>query len=179
MAALNFLEQQGGMTLQVSGARHGYRVCKGDFDLKEMEERLIGRFLSRETRDTERLKQVVDFAAHAGCYPRRLLTYFGQDLPADCGHCGWCLGIRPAPLPAAQRRPLDADDKSALRAIVAQRHVPLATPRQLARFLCGINSPAVTRAKLQKERTFGALASVPFAEVLRWAENALQGAGTG
>jgi ATP-dependent DNA helicase RecQ len=179
VAALNFLEQQGGLTLQVGGARHGYRVCNADFNLKEMEERLIGRFLSREKRDTERLQQVVDFAGHAGCYPRRLLTYFGQDLPADCGHCGWCLGIRPDPLPPAQRRPLDADDKSALRTLIAQRHVPLATPRQLARFLCGINSPAVTRAKLQKERMFGALASVPFAEVLRWAENALQAASTG
>jgi len=178
VAALNFLEQQGGLTLQVSGARHGYRVCKDDFNLKEMEEKLIGRFLSRETRDTERLQQVVHFAAHAGCYPRRLLTYFGQDLPSDCGHCGYCQGIRPDPLPPAQRRPLDAEDKAALRDLVAKRHPALATPRQLARYLCGINSPAATRAKLQKERMFGALATVPFAEVLRWAENAFQGAST-
>ena len=179
VAALNFLEQNGGLTLQVSGARHGYRVCQGDFDLKEIEDRLIGRFISRETRDTERLDQVVNFAAHNGCYPRRLLTYFGQDLAADCGHCGWCQGLRPGPLPPAERRPLDADDKAALRKLIAQRHAPLATPRQLARFLCGISSPAVTRAKLQKERLFGALASVPFAEVLRWAESALKADATG
>jgi len=174
VAALNFLEQNGDLTLQVSGARHGYRVCRDDFNLKELEDRLIGRFISRETRDIERLDQVVDFAGHQGCYPRRLLTYFGQDLPADCGHCGWCQGIRPAALPPAQRRPLGADDKAALRAFIAQRHAALATPRQLARFLCGINSPAVTRAKLQKERLFGALATVPFGEVLKWAENSLR-----
>jgi ATP-dependent DNA helicase RecQ len=173
VAALNFLEQAGGLTLQVSGARHGYRVCRDDYDLKETQGRLISRFISREARDTERLDQVVGLVNHRGCYPRHLLKYFGQDLPADCGHCGWCQGIAPVPLPPAQRRQLSPQDKVALKALIAQRHAPLGTPRQLARYLCGINSPAATRAKLQKERMFGALSTVPFEEVLRWAENAM------
>jgi len=48
----------------------------------------------------------------------------------------------------------------------------LATPRQLARFLCGINSPATTRAKvngkskLKEDAAFGLLQDVPFTAVL-------------
>jgi ATP-dependent DNA helicase RecQ len=36
----------------------------------------------------------------------------------------------------------------------------------LARFLCGLSSPATTRAKLHRNEQFGILAEVPFLEVL-------------
>jgi len=42
----------------------------------------------------------------------------------------------------------------------------LATPRQRARFLCGLTSPATTRAKLSRHALFGALADQRFADVL-------------
>jgi ATP-dependent DNA helicase RecQ len=53
---------------------------------------------------------------------------------------------------------------------VDERHAALKTPRQLARFLCGITSPAVTRARLGRHDAFGLLESRPFAEVLFLAE---------
>ncbi len=46
----------------------------------------------------------------------------------------------------------------------------LTTPRQVARFLCGLSSPATTRARLTRHRLFGALADVPFPTVLELAE---------
>jgi ATP-dependent DNA helicase RecQ len=36
----------------------------------------------------------------------------------------------------------------------------------LARFLCGIASPAVTRAKLGRHPDFGALGEIPFRKIL-------------
>jgi ATP-dependent DNA helicase RecQ len=36
----------------------------------------------------------------------------------------------------------------------------------LARFLCGIRSPATTRDRLVRHEAFGLLAGVPFAEIL-------------
>jgi ATP-dependent DNA helicase RecQ len=45
----------------------------------------------------------------------------------------------------------------------------LGAPRQRARFLCGITSPATTRAKLTRGPLFGALATLRFADVLHWA----------
>ena len=57
-----------------------------------------------------------------------------------------------------------------LRHLRAEDHDALATPRQLARFLCGIASPATTRAKLRTHNMFGMFESVPFQEVLAFVE---------
>jgi ATP-dependent DNA helicase RecQ len=48
----------------------------------------------------------------------------------------------------------------------AEGHRALAAPRQMARFLCGLASPASTRAKLRKHRLFGVWEAAPFHEVL-------------
>ena len=52
----------------------------------------------------------------------------------------------------------------------AEKHEALRTPRQLARFLCGISSPATTRAKLRKRPEFGQWSHIRFADVLALAE---------
>ena len=41
-------------------------------------------------------------------------------------------------------------------------------PRQAARFLCGLTSPALTRAKVTRHAIFGALEDRPFRDVLAW-----------
>ena len=46
----------------------------------------------------------------------------------------------------------------------------LGTPRQQARFLAGITSPATSRAKLTRVPVFGSLAERRFADVLAWCE---------
>jgi ATP-dependent DNA helicase RecQ len=40
----------------------------------------------------------------------------------------------------------------------------------MARFLCGLASPAASRAKLGKHELFGALADAPFQQVLAFIE---------
>ena len=42
----------------------------------------------------------------------------------------------------------------------------LATPKALARFLCGITTPESTRLKARQMEGFGRLESTPFSEVL-------------
>ena len=68
-----------------------------------------------------------------------------------CGHCGWCQGERVGDLPAAPARPLGEVEDKLLQSLRAKRHEALASPRQLARYLCGLTSPATTKAKLTKE----------------------------
>ena len=43
-------------------------------------------------------------------------------------------------------------------------------PRQQARFLCGLTSPALTKAKLSKHALFGTLESQRFLDVLGWCQ---------
>jgi ATP-dependent DNA helicase RecQ len=46
--------------------------------------------------------------------------------------------------------------------------VALADARQRARFLCGMSSPALTRARLSRHPLFGCAEDRPFAVVLDW-----------
>ena len=81
-----------------------------------------------------------------------------------------CEGVRARPLPPARYVPPGEAEAGPLRQLRAEGHDALATPRQLARFLCGIASPATTRAKLRTHALFGAFESVPFQEVLSFVE---------
>jgi ATP-dependent DNA helicase RecQ len=53
-----------------------------------------------------------------------------------------------------------------LAALRAEHAFALGQPRQLARFLCGLSSPATVRTKLTRHELYGALAAHRFAEVL-------------
>jgi ATP-dependent DNA helicase RecQ len=128
------------------------------------------RFAERESRDTARLANVLAFASAGECRTGRLLAYFGESLDpsknGQCGHCDVCVGEYPGPLAEAPPRDITAVERDAVKRLMAERHPALATPRQMARFLCGLNSPATTRAKLKTHRAFALLADVPFATVL-------------
>ena len=51
-----------------------------------------------------------------------------------------------------------------------QNREALGSPSRLARFLCGIGSPKLTRAKLTKNPLFGAFEKVPYQDVLNRAD---------
>jgi len=61
---------------------------------------------------------------------------------------------------------LHADHVTGLGALRAKHPRALAEPRQVARFLCGLTSPALTREKLSRHPWFGVLAERRFADVL-------------
>jgi ATP-dependent DNA helicase RecQ len=63
------------------------------------------------------------------------------------------------------------DELAAVRALVDEKHAALNSPRQLARFLCGMASPAATRARLTRNDAFALFADLPFADVLAIAES--------
>jgi ATP-dependent DNA helicase RecQ len=168
VAALNYLEEQGDLKLEVAGARQGYRLLQPPpADLKPLAQSLADRFAHRERRDLERLQTVLDFAAHQGCRTRRLLDYFGEPLDHACGHCDVCLNESLQPHAASSPHPgISNTTRQTIRDLKDKPHPALATPRQLARFLCGITSPAATRAKLRNHPAFATLSDVPFATVL-------------
>jgi len=173
IAALNYLEEQGDLTLQATGARKGYRRLRDDADRPALAAALAARFLARERSDVDRLRRVLDYAEADGCLTRNLLAYFGEARPADCGHCGRCLGDAAAPLPASPALIPGDREAAMVRALRAEGHAALASPRQMARFLCGLTSPAASRSKLGKNPLFGALADLPFERVMALAERSM------
>jgi ATP-dependent DNA helicase RecQ len=84
------------------------------------------------------------------------------------------VGVAPREIPASAVPPISPEQAAAVRSLVAEGRPSLRTPRQLARFLCGLTSPATTRERLGRHAAFGVLARVPFADVLAEAETLLQ-----
>ncbi|MBT6273446.1 MAG: RecQ family ATP-dependent DNA helicase, partial [Chromatiales bacterium] len=171
VAALEYLEDKGDLVLQVAGVRQGYRRLRVPDDEEALITSLNQRFHRREANDVDRIQRVVQLVAHDGCVTQHLLQYFGEDR-ATCGHCCRCQGVAVAALNGADAPQLADQDERQVRNLFAAGHASIATPRQLARFLCGITSPATTRAKLRREtRMFGVYESTPFKSVLKLAEN--------
>ena len=165
--ALNYLEQQEMVALRVAGVRQGYKMVNPPTSSQALIERLQSQFQIREQRDIERLHQVVGWAQQSQCYQQALVAYFGETLPEPCGQCSACLGQSVAMPP---RRHSHAD-LSIIAKMQNEDHAALATPRQLARFLCGITSPKASRARLGRHPAFAALVDTPFSEVLAGCES--------
>ena len=171
ITALDYLEQQGDLVLQVSSPRLGFRhLDTGDRDIAALKEKLVHRFVQREENDLHRLQLVVDLVNHSGCKTRFLLNYFGEDLEKDCGHCSFCLQGENPPLAREESvaATIDTDLTVELNSLREKFPEALQSPRQAARFLCGISSPRLTKAKLTREALFGSCQELPFARVMEW-----------
>ncbi len=167
--ALEYLESQKMVELRVSDVRQRYSRLRPAEDAAALTGELMARFRRREEQEIARLKMVLDLVTHDGCQVNALVGYFGEVRPAPCGHCSFCRSGRQA-LPASrQTPPLPAGlDVVAFQELRKKHPGALGHPRQAARFLCGLTSPALTRAKLARHALFGALEDRPFLDVLGW-----------
>jgi ATP-dependent DNA helicase RecQ len=166
--ALDYLQEQGLAQTQVSEPRQRYTRLRPREDGPALVALLLQRFQQREAQEVARVQEVLRLVTHEGCQSNALVAHFGQRRERPCGHCTWCrtgvARVLPAPRP---RPPLPAGlDVAAFRALASRHPEALGHPRQAARFLCGLSSPALSRAKLGNHKLFGALEDRPFAEVL-------------
>lgn len=138
--ALGYLEEKGDLVLQATGLRQGYRRLSPAADRAALEATLTARMVRREEHDIARVRRVYAWAEHDGCLTRQLLAYFGE-ARGDCGHCSRCEGEPARPLPARARPALGEPEAARLRTLWAEGHAALATPRQMARFLCADGWP--------------------------------------
>jgi ATP-dependent DNA helicase RecQ len=168
--AINGLQSAGDIALEVSGVRQGYRMKKDPSDLRTLTERYVETFQKRERADLDRLRQVLGISSHRGCLTGYLTRHFGEVLPEPCGHCDRCRGLPAATIKRPRPRKTGDSEWAVVKELAGQKHAALGSPRQLARFLCGMTSPASTRARLTRHDSFGLLADLPFTEVLAIAE---------
>ncbi|ABF88111.1 ATP-dependent DNA helicase, RecQ family [Myxococcus xanthus DK 1622] len=166
--AIEYLEEQGLVLLQVSEPRQRFTRLRPQEDAAALTALLHQRFQQREAQEVTRVRDVLKLVTHAGCQSNALVAHFGQRREQPCGHCTFCRTGAAQVLPAVRQRPaLPAGlDAAGFRALAAKHPESLGHPRQAARFLCGLSSPALTRAKLGGHKLFGALEGWPFEEVL-------------
>jgi ATP-dependent DNA helicase RecQ len=168
--ALEYLEQQGWAEVRVSEVRQRYRRLRASDDAPALVVELVRRFEARERQEIARVAKILALITHDGCQVNALVGYFGETRAAPCGHCSHCLTGQRQALPEPRARPALAAqvDGAAVRGLCSDQPVALGSARQLTRFLCGMGSPGLTRARLTRHPLFGALEDRPFAEVLDW-----------
>jgi len=172
ISALDWLGEQQMLEVQAAGVRHRYRRLKQPDDLAALGEHMYQRAVEREAGEIGRLRQVLELLGGDACHSAALAAHFGETLERDCGHCGWCRSGR---IKIPPRREPAIDDSLLPRIVAAVDEKPqvLGRPRVLARFLCGIPSPGISRARLGKHPLAGVMEQVPFQRVLSWVEGNL------
>ncbi len=168
--ALGYLEQHGLVELKATDVRQRYTLLAKPPSLEALCDTLAARFDRREAAEAERIARVVSLVTHDGCQVQALVGYFGEVRDEPCGHCTFCLTGRAQELSEPDAITTIDVDRTALEALVLDHEDALGTPRQQARFLCGLTSPATGRAKLGRNALFGSTADLPFADVLSWCE---------
>ena len=169
LKALSYLEEKGDVELQVAGVRQGYRLIRAPDDPTKIWRELQRRFVARESSDITRSRKVTELLSADGCLVRGLLRYFGEELGRECGHCGPCKGEPPVVLSGEfAEAALPTTDLAPLRKAYPRA---LGQARQVARFLCGISSPALSTAKLTRHPLFGSATHMPFGKVMTAVES--------
>ena len=167
--ALEYLDAQGMVELRVSDVRQRYSRLRPTEDVAALTRELMARFSRREEQEIARLKMVLGLVTHDGCQVNALVGYFGEVRPLPCGHCSFCLSGRQVLPVARPTPPLPSGLDLVAFQVLREKHLDaLGHPRQAARFLCGLTSPALTRAKVTRHALFGALEDRPFRDVLSW-----------
>jgi ATP-dependent DNA helicase RecQ len=168
--ALEVLQERGWVELKAGDLRHRFTRLRRREDAAALTAELLERCLRREQHEVSRVQQVLDLVSQDGCQTNALVGYFGEAREQPCGHCTYCRsGRRQALPPPRELPPLPAGlDVAELHFCRDAYPEALGEPRQAARFLCGLTSPALTRAKLTRHPLFGALEERRFAEVLGW-----------
>ena len=173
VSALGYLDDQGLAELQPAEPRQRYAVLAVPDDPTALAGEMLARFERREQAEIGRLQRVLALVTADECQVRRLVAYFGEERTEPCGHCSYCLaGSAVMPPATALPEPATVVAPARLSALRAEHGDALGQTRQLARFLCGLTSPATTRAKLSRHELYGALAAHRFSDVLAFCDSA-------
>ncbi len=162
LRAFESLQEKGYITLQMSGYRQRFKCLQADVDRSALCAQLVELFNRHEQQEISRIAGMVAYAEEDTCLTRCLLAYFGESVD-PCGHCGICMGDAPATLPRRNAPAIEPDILTSIAALAEEYPAVLGQPRQQARFLCGLNSPAVTaRRALRGNPLFSSCAHIPF-----------------
>ncbi len=163
---LDYFAEQGWIELQVSGLVHGYRRLKPIEDSESLVDELNRYCLDREIGELTRLNELYTLMTNEQCQSAALSAHFGQRLEKSCGHCSVCNGEKIEALPPLARSQVGDSALAGVRNLSRNYPEQLGELRQQARFLCGLSSPKLVRARLTQQPMYGCCSAVPFEQVL-------------
>jgi len=170
--ALEVMSEKALVELRSSDVRTPYTLLEQPLTPVKILDELVHRFETREAQEIGRLRQVLELVEQDGCQVAALTGHFGEMRAEPCGHCTYCLSREQQVLPNSYEPEVECTWGNVV-GLVERIPEERRSARFLARLLCGLGSPAMTRAKLTKDPMFGSLERVPFAKVLAWCEQGM------
>ena len=168
--ALDYFDEKGWIELQVSGLVHGYRKLGAFESVDSVANQYAQRMITREHDEISRIDSVFEYACATSCQAASLSEHFGQPLEEPCGSCTYCTDDGSLEIETAKILQLDQATLDVVEKLKSSHADALPSSRSIARLLCGITSPALTRAKLSREKIFGTCSHIPFADVMKQVE---------
>ena len=163
--ALDYFAEQNWIELRSTGLVHGYRKLKPIADGLQLATETFERLEAREANEIDRVGQVLEILSANQCQANYLSAHFGQPRESECGTCSFCTGDGRHDLDLQDDQSIDGAVLSETKMLIGKHPQAFNTPRAAARFLCGIRSPGLTKAKLSRHALFGSCQQVPFATV--------------
>lgn len=165
--ALDYLAEHKMLEVKVAGVRNRYTIIKRPDTTHALAKQLYSAGQEREQRELKRLQQTVDWITLNECQTSALTARFDSPLGKNCGHCSWCENKKSVQMDNRLSLEPDTSVVEQAQGLKARYNGTINSPVELARILCGLSSPAISRAKLQKEALFGSCESIGYATVLK------------
>jgi len=167
--AIDWLGEERLLEVKVAGIRHRYKQLKHPESIDDLVDVLYQRILKREAAEVHRLQQILELATFDGCQSNALASHFGEQRETPCGHCSGCLQGKQQVLPRKEHA-IDDELWHSIISLKQEQSELQNRPRLLARFLCGISSPHLSKAKLTRHTLYGSLENTSFSKILARAE---------
>lgn len=164
--ALDYLEEKGLIEVKMAGVRYRYRIDRRPAVNDELIDELYREAIDREAREIRRLHEVMDWLQLDECQSSALSARFDNPLDANCGHCSWCENRSALVLPEPPESTIEPVDLAAAMDLQQKNSNVLKSSVELTRVLCGVSSPAISKARLQRSESFGKLVHLPYQSVL-------------
>ena len=164
--ALDYLAEHNMLEVKVAGVRNRYTILKRPESTTTLALELAQAGQQRQVRELQRLQETVSWISLGKCQTSALAERFDRALDKDCGHCSWCENKAAAVMAKRETQGPGRDVIESARALQKNHPEVLRSAVELTRFLCGLSSPAISGARLQKESLFGSCESIGYQLVL-------------
>ncbi|MBE0434008.1 RecQ family zinc-binding domain-containing protein, partial [candidate division WOR-3 bacterium] len=169
VAALEYFSEKEWIELQSKQAIEVYEILAHDFNLDVVGRKICRLFEAKENHEIQRIHNLVDFFESTSCISKRLARYFGEDLKNDrCGHCSFCKTGQAVIQQTTELQPLSTFSFKELTGEFIKTAGDHCSALNVAKFLCGISSPALTKLKVKNLAHHGIFERYPFLEVKSW-----------
>ncbi len=170
ISALDYFDEKGWIELQAKQSVDVYDILNNGFDIDVTAEKLHTLFVQKESREIERIHNMIAFFESDSCISRKLAGYFGESIKKNnCGHCSFCANGTGISFTETARAPVGAAyNASEVKNRIMEKTGADLSLQNMTKLLCGIQTPLFFKLKVKSMPEFGLFESYSFKEVQAW-----------